>query len=122
MYTINLNKDQLKILQCALDMYTRIGCGQVGIAVTEHPDYKNKRQDGGYPLRSILNDLCRDYLTPELAKGTYYGIASKEVDDSNRIAYDMFQVLRKEVDKPFYVPNVHKTSTAPLIKVIEGWH
>ena len=122
MYEVRVNKQQLEIIQYALDMYSRIGCGQVGIAVTDHPDhsYPNKEFDS-YELRAKVDDVARGYLNPDLQYGVCYGITSKHVGESNRVAYDMFQVIRKWLgnNSPF-VPSLFKTSKENLIHITEG--
>jgi hypothetical protein len=124
MYEIKVNEQQLKIMQYALDMYSRIGCGQVGIAVTDHPDHNclNKEFDR-YELRKKLDDVARGYLNPDLQYGVCYGITSKHVGESNRVAYDMFQVIRGELNNnSSFLPSLFKTSKENLIQITEGEH
>jgi hypothetical protein len=112
MATITLTKEQLRLIQDALDMYSRIGIGQMW-AIKDHPTFENvlrkefKDEDGKVdysryhevrdnvdlmlvqPRNMLLNDLT-------LRKNASWGIYNPDVDESCRVAYDLIQVIRHE--------------------------
>jgi hypothetical protein len=112
MTTLHLTEEQLRLVQRALDFYSRVGIGQFE-EIKNHPTFSNHLQNefkdesgktdyGRYHdvrdvVDSILvqprNMLCND---PELPRHGSWGIFNPDVDESCRVAYDIIQVIRHE--------------------------
>lgn len=112
MATITLTQEQLRLVQDALDFYSRVGIGQFNV-IKEHPTFENalkkefKDEDDKVdynryhqvrdnvdlmlvqPRNMLLNDLT-------LPKNVSWGIYNPDVDESCRVAYDLIQVIRHE--------------------------
>ena len=112
MATITLTQEQLRLVQDALDFYSRVGIGQFNV-IKEHPTFENalkkefKDEDDKVdynryhqvrdnvdlmlvqPRNMLLNDLT-------LPKNASWGIYNPDVDESCRVAYDLIQVIRHE--------------------------
>lgn len=111
MTTIQLTEEQLRLVQDALEMYSRIGIGQFWV-IKDHPTFekllRSKCTSGGetdYGLYHEMRDaadkhlsLGRDTLICNSTLGLHgsYGIFNEKVDDSCRVAYDIVQVIRHE--------------------------
>ena len=111
MATITITEEQLRLIQDALDMYSRIGIGQMWV-IKDHPTFeeilRKKSTFDGKVDYNIYHDirkradkyftLGRDTLLIDSTHGQHgsFGIYNKEVDESSRIAYDLIQVIRHE--------------------------
>lgn len=96
-YQLTLNETQLNVLQHALDLYFRLGMGQVKEATDRMiPPLKDtgewcNRRDA---TEAVLIE-ARRMAMPELASdNSYYSIHSQEIDESNRVACDIHDVVR----------------------------
>ena len=123
-HKLTLTDEQLRLIQTALDLYSRIGIGQFE-HILDHPTfisqlytkctikdeqinlvdytlYHELRDIAKVDLARIRNSLC------DLTVGTNgsYGIYSKEVDESCRVAYDLVQAIRHE----YWKVNPNKSS------------
>lgn len=112
MATLTLTEDQLRLVQRALDFYSRVGIGQFR-EIKDHPTFSNhlhnefKKEDGKtdytkyHEVRDAVdimlvqprNMLCND---PNLSQHGSWGIFHPNVDESCRVAYDIIQVIRHE--------------------------
>ena len=112
MATITLTEEQLRLVQSALEFYSRVGIGQFEV-IKEHPtfekvlrkEFKDKEGNVDYgryhevresvdimlvqPRNMLLNDLT-------LPKAGSWGIYNPDVDESCRVSYDILQVIRHE--------------------------
>jgi hypothetical protein len=111
MATLKVNEDQLRLIQRALDFYSRVGTGQFD-EIKNHPTFeKHLREefkvDGKcdynrfHNVRYIVDDalnVARNMLYNEsgMSKNGSWGIYNPKVDDSCRDAYDLMQVIRHE--------------------------
>ena len=115
MATITVTNEQLRLIQEALDMYSRIGIGQM-IVIKDHPTFEKtlrkkctvdgKVDYGIYHEQRKIADhhftQGRDTLLIDYTHGLNgsYGIYNQEqVDESSRVAYDLVQVIRHEFCK-----------------------
>lgn len=102
-YQITATQSQLELIQKALDMYSRIGMGQVGTAVTDHPDVIKRifsHRPGHvslFDVSSAVDAIMKHWVFEELSQNGYLGIHSYKIDNSNRDAYDMIQVIRSKI-------------------------
>lgn len=111
MTTLTVTKEQLRLIQDALDMYFRIGIGQM-IVIKDHPTFekalRKKCTINGKVAYEIYHEqrksadklftIGRDVLLIDSTHGEHgsYGIYNQEVDESCRVAYDLVQVIRHE--------------------------
>ena len=108
-YTVKLNEYQLRVLLCALDLYSRMGMGQLEVAVTEFLNYHfwqnyadtalDGLQDGlesAYAPRAV-ESLVFKIKRIVFGHGPYssWGVRSPRVPLQCREAYDIHQVLQK---------------------------
>lgn len=111
MATLTVTNEQLRLIQEALDMYSRIGIGQMTV-IKEHPTFESltkkrcTRDDKvDYEFYHHQRAIADKYFTigrSQLWKyediGTHgnLGIYNENVDESCRVAYDLVQVIRHE--------------------------
>jgi hypothetical protein len=93
-YTLTVGEEQARVLNAALELYSRVGMGQLGF-ILEHPEVQ-KRMSG---LRETALE-CEDALDDVkkaifgMASGQYHSIASGELAEETRSAWDLQQVIR----------------------------
>lgn len=111
MATLKVNEDQLRLIQRALDFYSRIGIGQFN-EIKNHPTFKkhlynefkvDDKTDYNrfHSVRETVDDVlnvARNMLYNESGrnKNGSWGVWNPKVDDSCRDAYDLVQVIRHE--------------------------
>ena len=98
-YRLKLTAKQMGVLQHALDMYFRLGMGQtreVGEHMIDHRLPINEWCDRRDRIDSILA-AARTVARPELSPNAFHGIDSTAIDDVNRIASDVHDVIRHHV-------------------------
>ena len=102
MYNLKINKKQLKVISKALDIYSRIGIGQVD-EILWHPSVAKKMwvKNNNLTENKINHKLVRKMLD-DIKKivwnydpNTYGGISMAEEDD--KVAYDLYQVIRHKL-------------------------
>lgn len=111
MTTLTVTQEQLRLIQDALDMYSRIGIGQMWV-IKDHPtfeevlrkkctfegeiDYQTYHEQRKIADQHFIQG--RDSLLIDSTHGQHgsYGIYNKEVHQSSRVAYDIVQVIRHE--------------------------
>jgi len=96
-YHITLNEEQARITMLALDIYSRLGMGQLD-TITEHPDLfsriRKQQRIEAEIVRAELQHIKR-VIFPELDPvGMCHSTSSREISDSNRVAYELLQVIR----------------------------
>lgn len=99
-YQLTLTEQQASIIRDALEIYSRIGMGQIGTGVTSHPDIEKRIWETSgvcsFDLSNVIDTTVKSYIYPEFRSSinSYYGIFSEAIGDSNRIAWDIQQVIR----------------------------
>jgi hypothetical protein len=128
-YTIHLTERQARVIVDALDLFSRIGMGQlkeVAYVLRQNPlpSYDPDleiRTNLLFKIRDKLDILARYWM-----KGPgYYGITSKSISDKFRIAWDIQQVVRHRLawdrnpkgDITIDFDNPMKTSEEDLPKI-----
>lgn len=95
-YTLQLTENQARIISEALDLFSRIGMGQLKEVVSvlrQNPLPNSNLEERINFLSEIRNKL--DILAKYWMKGPgYHGITSKLISDKFRIAWDIQQVIR----------------------------
>lgn len=112
MATLKVSEEQIRLIQQALDFYSRVGIGQFK-EIKDHPTFtahlrneskdENDKTDYGHyhsvrdEVDSILH-VARNvlYNDSSIGKNGSWGIHNPKVDDSCRDAYDLIQVIRHE--------------------------
>lgn len=89
-YSLNITKQQAEIIIKALDLYSRIGMGQI-IEVLDHHTNRIKPEQA-IIIYNKLNEI-KPMLTG-LPTNSYYSISSDQISNNYRIAYDLQQVIR----------------------------
>jgi hypothetical protein len=97
-YTLTMNKEQAEVICKALDLFSRIGCGQFE-EILKHPTIEKdiiygKVQHVYVQLARKELDIAKQMLTGH-PPGVSTGITV--ADEPNRIAYDVFQVIRNRL-------------------------
>lgn len=112
MATLTVTDEQLRLIQQALDFYSRIGIGQFE-RIKEHPtfeahlhsEFKNEDGKTDYSKLHSVGDEVDEIFTqakrllynePSAVKNGGWGINNPNVDNSCRDAYDLVQVIRHE--------------------------
>jgi hypothetical protein len=112
MATLTVTENQLRLIQNALDLYTRIGIGQFE-RIKEHPtfevhlhnEFKNEEGKTDYVKLHSVRDEVDEIFTQakrllynqsSAVKNGGWGIHNPNVDDSCRDAFDLVQVIRHE--------------------------
>ena len=98
-YLIELTEGQVRVVNNALDLYSRIWMGQI-----EEPFSILRLFTGRYPktrddersVREALETLKRVFF-PELSQNAYHGIFSPETDEQAKIAWEIYQALRNKL-------------------------
>lgn len=95
-YTLTLNEEQAQIISKALDMYSRIGIGQLE-TVIDHPEIIKRIFDGSAQVESFPSARNLMYPAKKILFGydtnASAGIYSREVLDCNRVAWDIKKVI-----------------------------
>lgn len=126
MYRLDMNEEQAKIICKALDLFSRVGCGQFE-EIMRHPTIEKDIMQGKVGRGHI--DVSRRLLdeAKNLLTGHPIGVSTgiTVADEPNRVAFDIFQVIRNRlaVDNNDPEMSVHrhkpmKWSEQPLPVVI----
>ena len=93
-YELSISEKQARVMVDALDLFSRIGIGQLR-EVLRHPQYERVilRDNESYKYCERLLDQIKKLLTG-FGPSASYGIACPEVHDDSNIAYDLLQVIR----------------------------
>lgn len=99
-YQLIITKEQSEVIIKALDLFSRIGSAQFD-EVLKHPQWDNRKlvEDDSiwkYESCNRLLAAVKRLLTgfPENAS---YGIGAPEVDEGSKMAYDILQVIRRQL-------------------------
>ena len=128
-YTIRLNRKQLKLLSQVCDMQSRDICGQLDAGVANHIDaaiFRHYQGDKQFELRKQVREMLKNISVMCWAHKDpreYYGI---RYDDDADILFDMHQVLRHQLwlENPNRTEmtvdsDVHQWGDEPLIEIIK---
>lgn len=88
-YSLILTREQVRVMNAALELFSRIGQGQLH-EVTKHHDHNRAEE-----ARPIVDQL--KMVVASLGVGCAHGISSPAIHDQYRTAYDMEQVLRRQL-------------------------
>ena len=122
MATLTVTEEQLRLIQRALDFYSRVGIGQFN-AIKDHPTFEahlhNEFKDGNgktdyeryHSVRDAVDMMLIQprnmlYNDSSIGKNGSWGIHHPNVDDTCRDAFDLVQVIRHE----FWKQNPNRSS------------
>lgn len=93
-YRLTLTEDHLHAIMRATEFHERIAMGQFReIFDVVDPGFHLSREDRDQAEQFLI--LARRYLMPELqSDNAYHSIRSTAIDDTNRVLYDILQVVR----------------------------
>lgn len=121
-YRLTMTRMQVAVLQEALDMYFRVGMGQLRDVLghlvpptLEVDEYCRRRDNAEWALRAL-----RAAAMPDLPPNGSYSISSREISDSNRVAADLYDVVRHHFTKDLWVVGGNEPycfSTEPLAQM-----
>ena len=95
-YQLTLTRDQAALVRAALDMYFRVGMGQLR-DVVEHLLDPKLPIDEWCKRRDLIDSVmlaARSLARPELPSNAYHSISSDKISENNRIACDIHDVIR----------------------------
>ena len=96
-YQLTLTMKQLKVVEEALDLYSRVGIGQTEIVkeVLFRFFYDAKKLVQWEKIKCLCDEIKHTLFG--FVSGQSYGIAQKEVDDRVKIAYDLDKTIQKQI-------------------------
>lgn len=128
-YKLTLTEKQAEVVIKALDLYTRMGLGQLE-RVLEVAALEGQQWEGptDYETAESAMVTLKKALTG-FALNASYGIYSEKVRDTFRVAYDIMQVLRHSVawakqpeggiETWFYTPLQTAQQPLPTVSAVE---
>jgi len=94
-YQLFLTEKQAQVLVSALDLYSRIGMGQLSEVAYVLRMNALGNPNGQADVLAKVEDLTREAASYWMGgSGSYYGIFSEKINDSFRVAWDLQQVIR----------------------------
>lgn len=93
---IEVSEKQAQIILEALDLYSRLGMGQMEEVDNLRSLLSRANIDDRRERRELLEKLKKLYF-PELSRNEYYGIFGDKTPEESKIAYDLIQVLRNKI-------------------------
>lgn len=94
-YALLTTVEQAGVVQRALDLYSRIGMGQFE-AIIDHPDVAARiAAVPGFTVENVTAPMAAFKRSfHNMPEGGFHGIHSMAIDESNRVAWDLQQVIR----------------------------
>jgi hypothetical protein len=132
-YILHLTENQARVIVKALDLYSRIGMGQLGEIAYVLMNYSKSssdneiqdRADRFHVLRERLDIISQSWM----GRSGHYGISSEKISDVFRIAWDIQQVVRHrlawdrnpkgDITVDFDDPLKYSSEQLPTIKLEE---
>ena len=94
-YQLTLNDEQVQMLLRALDVYSRVGCGQFNRILEMFRGDSRSPEICSIQWKTLFHPFKR--LLFSLQGNASYSICSPEVPVDYRLAYDMLQTVRHHV-------------------------
>ncbi len=96
MYNIKVSNKQIQIIQEALDLYSRLGMGQVDELISPFSGPLQIYHEDHEEAKVYCEGLKR-LAFPGLSTNAYYGIFGEKTAEDSKISYDLIQVMRNVV-------------------------
>jgi len=114
--TVRVSDRQLRVLVRALEVFARLGTGQLEILIermtTPIPIAGRPSEDVDDDLRAALRRL--KLLATSLDSHASHSIASDAVQEDAKVAYDLLQVLRRHDAETRGLPEWHIARSEPM--------
>lgn len=94
-YNIALTENQCNIISNAMDLYARIGLGQIHVIAEHMWHFSDKLGIPNYKIGEKFNSIKKDITGLDV--NASYGIQTKWVPDKFNSAFDIHQVIRNRV-------------------------
>lgn len=111
---LELSDPQAEVVRLALDLWARIGCGEL-VALLGHPEVRRRLTTEQGVTTEDVRRLLESLKTAVfgLHVNAYYGIGSDDVGEDSRIAFDLMQVIRSHL-VPTVTRDIIQASKEPL--------
>jgi hypothetical protein len=121
LYKLIANENQLKVIQDALESYTRLGLGQLEVVLSNlgfasYDQFKDNIQE-------FHNPKVKDAITFLKSKlfSSSYSLSDNVVDENFRVSYDLFTSIRAKIthgkDKLNSYTDEYKYSANGIIQI-----
>ena len=94
MYNIKVDEEQMRVMADALDIYSRLKCGQIKMI-------SDLFFEKDFDMQAL--DYCalqmKIILFPELEENSYYGIYGDKTPEESKVAYDIYKNIRHHLQK-----------------------
>ena len=102
MYNIKVDEEQMKVIADALDIYSRLKCGQIKMI-------SDLFFEKDFDMQAL--DYCalqmKIILFPELEENSYYGIYGDKTPEECKVAYDIYKMAMFHLQKGSKYLSVH---------------
>lgn len=95
--TLTLNEKQAKTVQKALELYARIGMGQIH-DLCSHPSFE-RRSDDFEKVEEVLDGLKEVVFADLNGRGHLYEICSEEMHEECKEAFTISEMLRRDISR-----------------------
>jgi hypothetical protein len=114
---LTLNKRQVGPVLDALEMYGRLGMGELS-TLLDHPVFVNSNNKTH--IESILEEIKGVFFKDIKEQGRYYSIGSSKVKDQFKVSFDIFSVIMKETNlannqSSVWTQDITQRGSLPLI-------
>lgn len=100
LFQISFTKKQLRVLESALNLVTRLGLGQIDCVGEFLDHHANRKKNPNFPSYWDMRNDVFDPLKKKLfgfEGGASYGVGNPEVHDDSHIAYDIQKTIQKTI-------------------------
>jgi len=102
-YTIEVNKEQLRVVADSLDLYSRLKCGRLDMLEYLFINKKFDRESVDYVIQQL-----KILLFPDLLNNESYGIYSDKTPRESKVGYGIYKNIQYELHKNDKEWNTHK--------------
>lgn len=95
MYQLTVSDEHVSMLLRALDLYSRVGCGQFERILELFQDDPRRREDNVIQWETLFRLFKQQLLS--LKGNASYSICSPEIPVDYRLAWDMLQVIQHHI-------------------------
>ena len=102
-YTIEVNKEQLRVVADSLDLYSRLKCGRLDMLEYLFINKKFDRESVDYVIQQL-----KILLFPDLLNNESYGIYSDKTPRESKVGYGIYKNIQYELHKNDKEWNIYK--------------
>lgn len=122
MYYIRLSKKQMQVVADALDLHSRVLCGDLGEAIDVYASVSFPDYDHEY-VNEHMEAVCKEVT--RLSLGASVGIFSKHTPEDAKIAYEIYKAIKNTFyfeqpePRPYSVHDrvVNDLTKQPIVKI-----